>query len=205
MLFEYQAVPKTALINKGTGAGGANTTRNGKMFEKKMDNQTRMFNDGWSKTYFKKKSDKVGDYCLTKTYPDKTVVCVVQGGFKKYMKLKYNVDVFRSPDEAYIIQYPTGNSVVKIVEKKQQHVEGSVETKLWSGPSLKREYELVLGSAFNVQYGFCVCEFLQHKLVSEQKKYMVLNKILHDANIAVLFGDDDGYFDTLDKWLNSSL
>jgi len=29
---------------------------------------------------------------------------------------------------------------IKIVEKKEQNVEGSVETKLWSSPSLKREY-----------------------------------------------------------------
>ena len=53
-------------------------------------------------------------------------------------------------------------SLIKILEKKEQNVEGSVETKLWSGPSLKREYELVLGNDFKVHYGFCVSEFLKN-------------------------------------------
>ena len=45
----------------------------------------------------------------------------------------------------------------------------SVETKLWYGPSLKREYELVLGTEFEVFYGFCVSEFLKNKLISNEK------------------------------------
>jgi hypothetical protein len=68
------------------------------------------------------------------------------------MKNRYNIDLFRCPDEAYIIEYTNGRKVVKILEKKEQHVEGSVETKLWSGPSLKREYELMLGDSFELFY-----------------------------------------------------
>jgi hypothetical protein len=40
------------------------------------------------------------------------------------------------------------------------------ETKLWSGPSLKREYEIVLEELFEVEYCFCVSEFLQKKILS---------------------------------------
>jgi hypothetical protein len=43
-------------------------------------------------------------------------------------------------------------------------MEGSLETKLWSGIALKMEYEQVLGSNFEVQY---------------------LKKILHTHNINV--------------------
>jgi hypothetical protein len=86
-----------------------------------------------------------------------------------YMKTKYNIELFRCPDEAYIIEYNTGKKVIKILEKKEQNVEGSVETKLWSGPSLKREYELVLGNDFEVHYGFCVSDFLKKKLISNKK------------------------------------
>lgn len=64
------------------------------------------------------------------------------------MKNKYNIELFRYPDEAYLIEYNTGKKVIKILEKKEQKVEGSVETKLWSGSSLKREYELLLGNDF---------------------------------------------------------
>lgn len=136
----------TAIINKGTGAGGANTNYYGKQFEEKTN-----------------------------------------------------------PDEAYIIEYTSGRKIIKILEKKEQNVEGSVETKLWSGPSLKREYELVLGPEFEVFYGFCVNKFLKNKFISNEKKYTILNTILTENNISVLFGEDENYFETFDTWFNNSL
>lgn len=193
------------IINKGTGAGGANTNYYGKKFEEKTNNQTRLLNDGYIKNSFTKKPKKAYDYYLSKTFEDKTIIFVLQNGLKMYMKNKYNIDLFRCPDEAYIIEYNTGKKVIKILEKKEQNVEGSVETKLWSGPSLKREYELVLGNDFEVHYGFCVSEFFKKKLISNEKKYTTLNTIFNETNIAVLFGDDDNYFETFDKWFNNSL
>lgn len=145
-------------LNKGTGAGGSNTNYYGKKFEEKTNNQIRLLTDGYIKNSFTKKPN---DYYLSKTFEDKTIIFVLQNGFKMYMKNKYNIQLFRCPDEAYIIEYNTGKKVIKILEKKEQNVEGSVETKLWSGPSLKREYELVLGDNFEVYYGFCVSDFLK--------------------------------------------
>jgi len=46
---------------------------------------------------------------------------------------------------------------------------------------------------------------LKKKITSNEKKYTILNTILNENNIVVLFGDDDNYFETLDNWLNSSL
>lgn len=189
------------IINKGTGAGGANTNYNGKKFEEKTNNETRLLNQGFIKNSFTKKSEKVYDYYLSKTLEDKTIIFVLQNGLKKYMKNKYNIELFRCPDEAYIIEYTSGRKVIKILEKKAQNGDGSVETKLWSGPSLKREYELVLGLNFEVIYGFCISEFLQNKIVSNKQKYINLNIILNENNIAVLFGDDENYFESLDKWV----
>lgn len=153
----------TSKNNKGTGAGGANTNYYGKNFEEKTNNETRLLGVGYVKNSFTKKSKKAYDYYLSKTFDDKTIVFVLQNGLKVYIKNKYNIDLFRCPDEAYIIEYNSGKKVIKILEKKEQRVEGSVETKLWSGPSLKREYELVLGSDFEVYYCFCVSEFLKKK------------------------------------------
>ena len=135
------------IINKGTGAGGANTNYYGKKFEEKTNNQQRLLEMGYIQNSFTKKTY---DYYLSKTFEDKTIVFVLQNGLKMYMKNKYNIDLFRCPDEAYIIEYTSGRKVIKILEKKEQNVEGSVETKLWSGPALKREYELVLGAEFEV-------------------------------------------------------
>ena len=193
-------------FNKGTGAGGANTNYYGKKFEEKTNNEQRLLDDGYVKNSFTKKPKKAYDYYLSKTFEDdKTIVFVLQGGLKVYMKNKYNIDLFRCPDEAYIIEYSSGRKVMKILEKKEQNVQGSAETKLWSGPSLKREYELVLGKDFEVVYGFCVSEFLKKKVVSNETKYTILNTILNENNIAVLFGDDENYFTTFDTWFNSSL
>lgn len=196
---------QSIIINKGTGAGGANTNYYGKKFEEKTNNQKRLLEMGYTKNSFTKTPKKAYDYYLSKTFEDKTIVFVLQNGLKTYMKNKYDIHLFRCPDEAYIIEYTSGRKVIKILEKKEQNVEGSVETKLWSGPSLKREYELVLGAEFVVFYGFCVSVFLKNKLISNEKKYKILNTIFNETNIAVLFGDDENYFETFDTWFNNSL
>ena len=190
------------IINKGTGAGGAKTNYYGKKFEEKTNNEQRLLKMGYTKNCFTQKTKKTYAYYLSKTFTDKSVVFVLQNGLKMYMKNKYNIDLFRCPDEAYIIEYSSGRKVIKILEKKEQNVDGSVETKLWSGPSLKREYELVLGLGFDVYYGFCVSEFLKNKIISNEKKYTILNTIFNENNITVLFGDDENYFETFDTWFN---
>ena len=195
----------TAVIikNKGTGAGGSNTNLYGKKFEEKTNNENRLLNQGFIK-HFINIPKKSYDYYLSKTFEDKTIVFVLQNGLKKYMKSKYNLDLFRCPDEAYIIEYNDGKKVIKILEKKEQNVSGSVETKLWSGPSLKREYELALENTFEVYYGFCVSEYLQKKIISNEKKYRILQTIFQENNIVCLFGDDADYFEKFDKWITST-
>ena len=188
--------------NKGTGAGGSNTNYYGKKFEEKTNNEKRLLDMGYDKNSFSTKPTKSSDYYLSKKFEDKTIVFVLQSGLKKYMKIKYNKELFRCPDEAYIIEYSDGRKAIKILEKKEQNREGSVETKLWAGPSLKREYELVLGSEFNVSYGFCVSDFLKNKLISNETKYTTLNSIFIENNIVVLFGENENYFTTLDIWYN---
>jgi hypothetical protein len=190
------------LTNKGTGAGGSNTNYYGKKFEEKTNNEKRLLDMGYDKNSFSTKPTKSSDYYLSKKFEDKTIVFVLQSGLKKYMKIKYNKELFRCPDEAYIIEYSDGRKAIKILEKKEQNREGSVETKLWAGPSLKREYELVLGTEFNVSYGFCVSDFLKNKLISNETKYTTLNSIFIENNIVVLFGENENYFTTLDIWYN---
>ena len=193
------------IINKGTGAGGANTNYYGKKFEEKTNNQPRLLEMGYTKHSFTNKPKKTYDYYLSNTFEDKTIVFLLQNGLKMYMKNKYNIELFRYPDEAYIIEYNDGRKIIKILEKKEQNVAGSVDIKLWSGPSLKREYELVLGKDYSVFYGFCVNEYLKNKIISSQKKYIILNTIFTKNNISVLFGDDENYFETFDTWFNNSL
>jgi hypothetical protein len=184
--------------NKGTGAGGAATNYHGKLFETKTDNETRLLNEGFIKTVTG--HTKFG-YFLSKQFEDKRVIFVSQSGLKEFIKKFYNVDIFRHPDEAYIFEYTDGRRVIKILEKKEQNVEGSVDTKLLSGPIFCEEYVEALEGKFEVNYAFCVSKFLQDKILTPDKKHHIFNKIMAKHGIDILFGDDLNYFDKLDEWL----
>ena len=187
--------------NRGTGAGGSNTNYHVKKFEDKTNNYFRLLEIGYEEKSLIKKPNKMAHYYLIKNFEDRKIIFVLQNGLKMYMKNYYNIDLFRCPDEAYIIEYFSGKKILKILEKKEQNVEGSVETKLWSCPSLKREYEICVGSNFEIAYGLSVSNFLKEKILSNDKKYIILNKILNENNIPVLFGNDYNYFEILDNWI----
>lgn len=187
--------------NRGTGAGGSNTNLYGNKFDKeKTLNESRLIQFGYNKIGLSKKAKH---YYLLKQFEDKNVVFVSQHNFKKYMKYKYEIVLYKCPDEAYIIEYNDGRKVLKILEKKEQCTDGSVEEKLWAGPSFKRAYELRVKNIFEVQFAYCVNEFLANKIKSGTDKYDDLNIIYAESSIEVLFGDDDDYFETLDNWIDS--
>jgi len=59
----------------------------------------------------------------------------------------------------------------------------------------------VLGDKFEVHYCLCINLYLQNLLVSNSKKYLILNEILSENKIDILFGDDYTYFTLLDNWI----
>ena len=185
--------------NKGTGAGGKNTNKNGKSFENITDIESKLIEN----KYEKKKRDKTKyGYYLYKNIDNNKIIYVSQNGLKIYIKQKFNIELFRNPDEAYIIE-KNGKYIIKILEKKAQNVEGSVETKLWSGPALKREYEIIMGNDFVIEYAFCVSKFLQEKIISNDNKYKILKQILEESKINIFFGEDSNYFDKIYEWINN--
>jgi hypothetical protein len=187
--------------NKGTGAGGKNTNVNGKSFEDKTDNKKRLLKIGYKESIINAKKEKSKyNFYLEKD----NMVYVTQNGFKTFCKKNYNIDAIRNPDEAYIIK-KDNKTIIKILEKKAQNMEGSVETKLWACIGLKREYEIDFGENFIIEYAFCLSTFLQKKIESNDKKYIILKRILEENNIKILYGDDEDYFDKLDNWINNSL
>ena len=56
MNLESQPTPEL-IVNKGTGAGGANTNLNGKKFEDKTNNIPRLFENGYEKIILNKKQN----------------------------------------------------------------------------------------------------------------------------------------------------
>lgn len=175
--------------------GGASTNLYGKLFELRTCMKPRLKHYGFN---------EINKYCFTKLYHDKIITYLTQSYFKKYMFSTYGIKVHRHPDEAYIIQDLSNNiKTLKVLEKKEQKCEGSVDVKLWAAPSLKREYELTLGHQFNVEYSLCINDYLTHKF-NTQMKYKILSKILKENGIHV-FHFDEHYYNNIEKWIGITI
>ena len=192
----------STLVNQGTGAGGANTNVNGKTFEMKTENETRLLANGFTRKPIPGKKGKNSYFLEKSTGLNKSIVYLTQGGLKQYFEHYFQKELFRNPDEAYLFR-DGDQYILKILEKKNQNVEGSVDTKLLAGPMFIEEYKECLGENFQVKYGFCISEFLKKIYKNETLKSKIWHKLFAKYNIAILFGDDENYYETLDAWINS--
>lgn len=184
------------LTNRGTGAGGANTNATGGAFERRTSNEPRLLADGFVRTDMDRTTN---GYYLSKTLEDGMhVVFTKQGGFGRYMQIQFGKSVSRNPDEAYIITR-AGVTWVRILETKNQNVDGSVDTKLLAGPAFVKLYKKKTG--MDVKYAFCVSDFLKQKCLSARWRDEF--EILESDCIPLLFGDDPDYFTKLDAWIYS--
>jgi hypothetical protein len=98
------------IINKGTGAGGAKTTLNGRKFEDKTSIKTKLLENKFIKNnYYYEYNDKINN---------KKIIYLTQNGFKTYFKKNFNINnIYRKPDEAFIIIH-NDEYHIKILEKK---------------------------------------------------------------------------------------
>uniref|UniRef100_A0A6C0AJ73 Uncharacterized protein n=1 Tax=viral metagenome TaxID=1070528 RepID=A0A6C0AJ73_9ZZZZ len=191
--------------NKGTGAGGSKTNENGKPFEKKTSNEERLLSQGYVRKFIPgcNPKNKSSSYFEKEISPTESVVYLTQQGLKAYFAyFLNNKDMFRCPDEAYLFKHGDRYNL-KILEKKNQNVAGSVDTKLLAGIGFVEEYKFLLGENFSVQYAFCISEFLKKDYISESQKSKALRHMNEKYGIVVLFGDDDNYYETLDAWISS--
>ncbi len=120
-------------MNKGTGAGGANTNHNGLTFE----NKTSIEHNLDKLKYIKKeiKINKRKGYYYENIRDNINIIYFTKGcknSFKLYFEKEFKIITYRQPDEAYLIKQDD-KYILKILEKKNQNVEGSVEDKLKTG------------------------------------------------------------------------
>jgi hypothetical protein len=204
------------VINKGTGAGGSMTTINGGAFENKTSIEDKLLENKFEKIIMDK--SKYGYYYQKTINKDNKLIYLTQGGFKLYCMKEFKLNnIYRKPDEAFILIIKDVY-YIKILEKKNQNVEGSVEDKLKTGAFNRREYEKmfknvlktipteIIDKSFktyhiNISYAFCVSKFLQNKFESKEYKYVVMKEIMMEDNIHLFYGDDDNYFDKLFEWI----
>ena len=186
------------IINRGTGAGGAATNISGKTFEEKTSNEMRLTAAGWTRHPI---SGSKGKFSYFLQSPDGASKFVSQGGLKAYAAAYWSKELFRNPDEAYISSGPSGLTL-KILEKKNQSVSGSVDQKLCDGAWFKEEYAECLGDTVSVvDYAFCLSKFLKEEYQSAAPKWTIMRRLHARHGITVLFGDDADYFGRLEQWL----
>ena len=169
--------------------GGAETNASGLPFEKLTDNVPHLLAQGFEKSeYYLRKDD---------------TFFISQGNLKKFFSDKFDIDLFRKPDEAYLIQgedYYT----LKIIEKKAQKQDGSVDLKLCTAKWFIEEYQEILGPEFRVEYAFVVCDWLKERYLSETGKWPTMRTLHQRHGTRVFFGEDSDYFDKLNEWVNAS-
>lgn len=131
-----------------------------------------------------------------------------------FMRQKYfkyflmNIDanynkVFRNPDESFI-KFENGIiTSIYILEKKEQNSKGSYENIIWTGPSIKREYEIVF-DGINIYYGFCLNDYFKNKIKNNKNKWAILPTILNESNIPIFFPSDVSYYKNLLDWVQDN-
>jgi hypothetical protein len=184
------------VINRGTGAGGAATNMNGKGFEAKTSNESRLLSKGFVHNLIPNCKGKHNYYLEHK---EKGILYLTQGGLSSYFKHFLNKDIHRCPDEAYLVRHED-TYILKVLEKKHQNTAGSVDTKLWAGYTIRYEYQDCLG--IPVQYAFCLSDYLKKRYISDDNpSFKSLRKFNEDNDIVILFGDDEDYYAKLDDWI----
>tara|TARA_B100001057_G_scaffold389231_1_gene396907 strand:+ start:1432 stop:1944 length:513 start_codon:yes stop_codon:yes gene_type:complete len=133
----------TMKINKGTGAGGANTNKNGLDWE----SVTHIHSEMVPKNYFSPKS-KRGLFKILKDFKDKDVIAM--HGCKQ-------------PDECFI---DIKNKIIVILEKKFQNKGGSVCEKLQTIDAKLYNFNKMFPS-FNVHYVYCLNNWFKTNCYAE--------------------------------------
>lgn len=192
----------TSIQNRGAGAGGANTTINGRSFEEKTENETRLLANGFVRHRTPGCKGKYAYYLEKEISHTKKIYYATQTGLKSFIRFKLNKETFRRADEAYIVQ--NGDTyTLKVLEKKNQNTEGSVDTKLLAGQGFIDEYKFLLGENIKVDYAFCISDFLKRDYLAETLKGKGIRHITQKHGIPILFGEDSDYYEKLDEWINS--
>ncbi len=191
----------THIINRGTGAGGSATNLSGLPFEDVVSNEGNLLHKGFERVYYSKNK-----YYLMRKYDDdtpRTVYYAKKNAFKHLVKKLFGIeDMFKEPDEAYLIHWELDNTYdLKVVEVKNQNRDGSVEEKLWTAGWVKDVYREALNNRVNVSFAYTVSSFIKKKLDSNIRKYQILCNLYARQDIKVFHAQDEDYFTQLNAWI----
>lgn len=190
------------------GPGGKTTTLHGLEFEKKTSAKDYLLKQGFKKITDMFRVNKRYIKCeyLRKEVLGKKILFFEKLNFNFYSLHFFGIKCFRIPDELYMVIGPLEQKpTLKILEKKYQRVPGSVDQKLGLGNFFKFEYREMYKDKFNIEYSFCVNDFLKKMIISTSPKFTILDEYMCINNNNVFFGDDKDYYIKLYSWITDSM
>ena len=184
------AVSDTPLKTYG---GGSNTNKAGLLFEQNACLYSLCKEIGFidNATYSSKSK------LSTKQHNNKVLTCCSKNSFKKLINTKYQLDMYREPDDALIIDEPGRTTTIYIIEKKEQHQSGSIDEKLFAVKYYLEDYKLNFGPEFNIKYVLCVSSYLWDCIENPINKNGKYNKwknyklLICSEDIFIINGDND--------------
>jgi hypothetical protein len=169
---------KLKIINKGTGAGGANTNKNGLQFEEVVDLKDRYESIQTSR-------NGIGSEVNFKGHL-RTFIEVSKSALHKYMEKIGEKNMMlkpaagcKLPDEAYI---DLEKKNIFIIEKKFQQTSGSADEKLQTGHFKQLHYKELFPN-FKIYYMYCLSDWFK-------REESALN-YLKDGGIPVFWGSSE--------------
>jgi len=175
---ENDVVKKEVNIkNRGTGAGGANTNKNGLDFERIVDLKKNCI--------IVSTINEINEIKFKGT--DKIFIEVPKKKLQKYMKSKDKMNTkisiahgCKEPDEAYIDE---DKKVLFIIEKKYQQCNGSACEKIQTG-LFKRGHYGKIYPEYKIEYIYCLSNWFIENCVSEIE-------YLNEENFKIFFGEEN--------------
>lgn len=187
--------------NKGIGAGGANTNKSGKEFEQQTSIVKYLEELKFQKVEIGK--GKM-DYVYEKTIDNIKITFVQQTGFVTYCKQNFNISFDRRPDEAFIIKKSEKDYDIKIIEKKNQMVSGTVDSKIYNGEYFKYEYSQYFKENkelnFKIYYSYCLSEYFKNKFETE-KKWKLTKAYCQEKDIKIFFPCEEKCYQEIFDWI----
>ena len=165
------------IINKGKGAGGSNTNKNGLPYEKLTD---------LSDSSIVIKESVYSQYISFKDF-EKIIIKTKQSNLFKCMEKHINKSIekahgCKNPDECYIDEE---NKNIFIIEKKFQQCNGSVCEKIQTPDFKIWQYKRTFPE-FNIVYIYCLSEWFKNNCKAELE-------YLEYKSIPIFWGNSNTY------------
>ena len=195
---------KEIKVNKGTGAGGANTNKNGLPYEELTDlkteyslieenkhskninfvNSNKLFITTKKGDFFKclKQNDIIIDYNKREG-----TVTILEKKIEVVLNMAHGC---KNPDECFIDK---DNKRIFIIEKKFQQVSGSVCEKIQTPKFKVWQYNRLLPK-YKIVYMYCLSEWFKENCKAELE-------YLKEEKIPVFWGNDNEYKNKLVNFL----